>query len=68
MDFKKFWSESLGGFILKRILLATAILVALSWITLYLVDIYTQHGHTETVPDLKGMYMEEAELMLKNHS
>lgn len=68
MDFKKFWSESLGGFILKRILLATAILVALSWITLYLVDIYTQHGDTEKVPDLSGMYMEEVEVMLKNHN
>ena len=68
MDFKKFWSESLGGFILKRLLLATIILVALSWITLYLVDIYTQHGQTEKVPDLRGMYMEEAEVMLKNHS
>lgn len=68
MDFKKFWAESLGGFILKRILLATVILVALSWITLFLVDIYTQHGETEKVPDLRGMYMEEAEIMLKNHS
>ncbi len=68
MDFKKFWSESLGGFILKRILLATIILVALSWITLYLVDIYTQHGETEKVPDLSGMYMEEVDVMLKNHN
>lgn len=68
MDFKKFWSESLGGFILKRFLLATVILVAISWIALYLVDVYTQHGQTEKVPDLRGMYMEEAEVMLRNHS
>jgi len=68
MDFKKFWSESLGGFILKRILLATVILVALSWITLYMVDIYTEHGETEKVPDLSGMYMEEVQAMLKNHN
>lgn len=68
MDFKKFWSESLGGFILKRILLATVILVTISWITLYLTDIYTQHGQTEKVPDLSGMYMEEVEIMLKNHN
>ncbi len=68
MDFKKFWKESLGGFILKRILLATVILVVISWITLYMIDIYTEHGETEKVPDLTGMYMEEVAVMLQNHN
>ncbi|OIP84977.1 MAG: hypothetical protein AUK44_00830 [Porphyromonadaceae bacterium CG2_30_38_12] len=68
MDFKKFWKESLGGFILKHLLLAAGMLLVLSWGILYLIDIYTQHGKTEHVPDLRGMYVEEAQLMLSNHS
>lgn len=67
MDFKKFWKESVGGFILKRVLLAIVIFVALSWATLIAVDYYTHHGEAETVPDLRGLYIEEAETMLKNH-
>lgn len=67
MDFKKFWKESLGGFILKRILLAIAIFVTLAWITLIAIDYYTHHGEVETVPDLSGLYVEEAESMLQNH-
>ena len=64
MDFKKFWNQSLVGFLLKHFLLAVAIFVALSWITLLLVDGFTNHGQAETVPDLKGAYVEEAELLL----
>ena len=66
MDFKKFWKESFAGFVLKRILLAITIFVALAWITLLIVDQYTRHGEFEVVPDLRGMYVEEAELMLSN--
>lgn len=68
MDFKKFWKESLGGFILKQIILAVVILVALSWITLYLIDIYTEHGKFEKVPDMRGLYVEQAQLMAQNHN
>lgn len=67
MDFKKFWKESVGGFILKRVLLAIVIFVALAWATLIAVDYYTHHGEAETVPDLRGLYIEEAESMLQNH-
>lgn len=66
MDFKKFWNESLAGFVVKRVLLAITIFVALAWITLLIVDQYTRHGEFEVVPDLRGMYVEEAELMLSN--
>lgn len=68
MDFKKFWKESLGGFILKRVLLAIGIFVALAWAALIAVDYYTHHGEAETVPDLRGLYVEEAESMLQNHN
>lgn len=64
MDFKKFWKETFAGYILKNILIATGIIVALSWATLIAVDYYTHHGETETIPDLRGMYVEEAQVLL----
>jgi len=67
MDFKKFWKESTFGYILKRILLAIVIFVTLAWITLLIIDSYTHHGESETVPDMRGLYIEEAQVMLENH-
>ena len=67
MDLKDFWKNSLGGFILKRLLLAIVIFVALVWVTIALIDVYTHHGESETVPDLRGLYVEEADLLLNNH-
>ena len=66
MDFKKFWKESFAGLVLKQLLLAITIFVALAWITLLIVDQYTRHGEFEVVPDLRGMYVEEAQLLLSN--
>jgi hypothetical protein len=60
MDFKKFWKESFSGFIIKNILLAIIIFVALVWITLICIDFYTHHGEAEVVPDVRGLYVEEA--------
>lgn len=67
MDLKDFWKNSLGGFILKRLLLAIVIFVALAWVTIALIDVYTHHGESETVLDLRGLYVEEADLLLNNH-
>jgi len=67
MDFKKFWKESTFVYILKRILLAIVIFVTLAWITLLIIDSYTHHGESETVPDMRGLYIEEAQVMLENH-
>lgn len=64
MDIKKFWKETFGGFVLKNVLIAIGIIVALSWITLICVDFYTHHGEAEVVPDLRGSYVEEAEVIL----
>lgn len=66
MDYKKFWKESFAGFVLKRVLLAITIFVVLAWVTLLIVDQYTRHGEFEVVPDLRGMYVEEAQLLLSN--
>ncbi|NDP19956.1 MAG: PASTA domain-containing protein [Paludibacter sp.] len=64
MDFKKFWKETFGGFVLKNILIAIAIIVAIAWIALISVDFYTHHGESEVIPDLRGSYVEEAEVIL----
>lgn len=67
MDFKKFWKESTIAYVLKRLLLAIIIVVGLALITLYAIDFYTHHGESEVVPDLRGLYVDEAENMLANH-
>lgn len=64
MDLKKFWKETFGGFVLKNVLIAIGVVVALSWITLFCVDFYTHHGEAEVVPDLRGSTVEEAQVIL----
>ena len=65
MTWKKFWKESLAGLIIKNVLLAGVVILILVWGTFKFIDRYTQHGVTEIVPDLRGAYMEEAEIILK---
>lgn len=64
MNIKTFWRETFAGFILKNILIAIAIIVAMSWIALICIDFYTHHGESEIIPDLRGSYVEEAEILL----
>jgi beta-lactam-binding protein with PASTA domain len=66
MSIKSFFQESVVGFILKRILLAAVIVVILSWITLLLIDVYTRHGESVPVPDVRGLYFDEANNILNN--
>ncbi len=67
MDIKKFWKEHTLAFLLRHVILAVVALVAITWITLFVIDFYTHHGESEVVPDLKGLYLPEAEQMLANH-
>lgn len=64
MDFKHFWKETFGGLVLRQVLIAIIVFVALAWITLIAVDHYTHHGEVEIIPDLRGAYVEEAEVVL----
>jgi eukaryotic-like serine/threonine-protein kinase len=64
MELKKFWKETIGGFVLKHVLIAAGILVVLSTAALFAVDFYTHHGQYEVIPDLRGSYLEEAEVIL----
>lgn len=67
MSFRDFWKDSLVAFFLKRILLATLIFLVLAWSTLYLIKIYTNHGESVLIPDLQGLYFEEAVSLLSRH-
>jgi eukaryotic-like serine/threonine-protein kinase len=64
MELKKFWKETFGGFVLKNVLIAIGIIIAISWITLISIDFYTHHGESEVIPDLRGSYVEEAQVLL----
>ena len=64
MELKKFWKETIGGFVLKNVLVATAIIIVLSTAALFAIDFYTHHGESQVIPDLRGSYVEEAEQIL----
>lgn len=64
MDFKRFWKESWIALIIRHVLLALLVVFIISYITLSFIDKYTRHGEAEVVPDLKGRYTEEADILL----
>lgn len=64
---KNFWNENFFGFALKNILIALAIIVGLAWGSFILINIYTNHGKTEQVPNLKGLSVNDAKMLLSNH-
>ena len=66
MELKKFWKETIGGFVLKNVLIASGIIVVLAWGALIAVDFYTHHGELLVIPDLRGSNVEEAEQILAN--
>ena len=60
MTFRKFWKESKAGFIVKNVLLALAIGIVALLILLGWLKRYTEHGIEISVPNVTGMYLEEA--------
>lgn len=65
MSSKKNWKNSFIVFILKNALIAVIALLLIVLGTLFFIDKYTRHGQTEIVPDLRGLYVEEAEVLLQ---
>ncbi len=53
---------------LIHVVLAFAFAIAVLWFALKLLDIYTMHGKTITVPDLKGIETEEAIQILEDNN
>ncbi len=65
MNLKEFWKKNIVVFVLRNILLAAILIFAILWITFWAINKYTQHGIVEIVSDLRGAYVEEAEVILK---
>lgn len=63
-----FWNNTYVGYVLKNILIATGIVIGLILISLLFINFYTNHGHSEKVPNLRGSTLEEAGLMLDRHN
>ena len=59
------WKKSFIVYIAKHIIAAIVILLIVGGIVLWWINGYTQHGKTEVLPDLRGLYVEEAEAILK---
>ena len=53
-------------YIIKNVLIITILCVVVFWGTLVVLRFYTHHGEALTVPDLKGLTLEEAEILLKS--
>ena len=68
---KKIFREIKGfftsGYVLKNIGLAIALVLVLLFLTFKLLDVYTHHGESITVPDFRGMTIEQAKDQLKNN-
>lgn len=63
-----FWNKTYVGYVLKNILIAIGIIFGLLLLTLFFINIYTNHGKSEEVPNLKGISLEEAKGMLQRHN
>lgn len=67
MDFKTFWKDSFWAFVLKNFVVAFALVALLIYGVFYALDKYTRHGEAVEVPELRGLYEEEAGMLLANH-
>lgn len=66
MDFKTFWKKSNVALVIKSLLLAAFIvLVIIGGVYIWLKH-YTRHGEEIKVPNVCGMYMEEAQITLQS--
>ena len=58
MSFKAFIKSKV---FIKHLIYSVFVVVAIMWVSLKLLDVYTMHGRTITVPDLEGLYLEDVE-------
>lgn len=62
MTFRQFITSKL---FLKQLLLALAAAIVVLWVSLKLLDTYTLHGRTITVPDLEGFHEQDIKPILE---
>lgn len=66
MDLKTFLKETKTGFVLTNVLVAIAVVVVFISIVLAYTRHYTEHGVEVDVPDVTGLYLEEARITLSS--
>lgn len=66
MDFKRYWKEGKFPFVIKSLLVALLIGVVLLLGIYFWLKHYTRHGEELQVPDVCGMYIEEAQVTLQS--
>ncbi|MCQ2346386.1 MAG: PASTA domain-containing protein [Paludibacteraceae bacterium] len=60
---KSFWKNSFIAFVLKNLLAAIAIILIIVTLTVIWLKRYTEHGIEVEVPEVTGMYIEEAKVV-----
>ena len=60
-----FWDFVKSKVFLRHVILAAAAGIVVLWVSLKLLDLYTLHGHSITVPDLNGLTEQEASTILE---
>ena len=65
---KTFWNFLKSRFLWLNILVAVVVGLLICWGALAYLKDYTHHGEAVEVPDVKGLYVEEAELLLSDVS
>lgn len=63
-----FWSNTFLGYGLKNIIKACILLGVIAAAVLISLNVYTKHGKTESVPELKELPLDEAISMLNRHN
>ena len=66
MDLKTFLKETKTGFVLTNVLVAIVVVVVFISIVLAYTRHYTEHGVEVDVPDVTGLYLEEARITLSS--
>lgn len=66
MNWKTFWRETKTGFVLTNMLIAIAVVVVCVVVVVLCMRRYTEHGVEVDVPDITGLYIEEARITLES--
>lgn len=67
MTIKEFFSFRQNKYFWVNIIAMVVVVFVLLFVVLKGLDIYTRHGEAVVVPDVKGMGVEEAEKVFRNH-
>ena len=67
MTTKEFFSFKTNMYFWLNLIAMMAVVILLLFGVLKWLDVYTRHGEAVVVPDVKGMTVGEAEMLLRNH-